>query len=115
MLVGEHLKMRKKSDKLSPECNEMKFVKRVHVSVLHACCREEKARLSQTCNSVICRDPHRRRVGHRRHAGLFTLLLLPVDDEEEEEEKPQQDKNDDTGNGSYLVGVHLYGCTGQTV
>lgn len=68
-----------------------------------------------TCNGVISRHPHSRSVGHSRHGGLFTLLLLPVDDEEEEEEEHQQHQHNDSCNGSDLVGVHVHRCTGQTV
>lgn len=67
------------------------------------------------CNGVISSDPHSRSVGHSRHGRLFALLLLPVDDEEEEEEEHQEYQDDDACDGSDLVGVHLHGCTGQTV
>lgn len=66
-------------------------------------------------DGVVCRDPHSRGVGHRRHAGLFALLLSPVHDEEEEEEEAEQDQHDDPRDGSDLVRVHLYGRAGQTV
>lgn len=69
----------------------------------------------RTRDGVVCRDPHSRGVGHRRHAGLFALLLSPVHDEEEEEEEAQQDQHDDPRDGSDLVRVHLYGRAGQTV
>ncbi|KAF3848712.1 hypothetical protein F7725_015209 [Dissostichus mawsoni] len=62
------------------------------------------------CTCVIRSDPQSRSVGHRRHGGLFDLLLLPVDDEEEEEEEHQQHQDDDSCDGSDLIRVHLHGC-----
>ena len=67
------------------------------------------------CTCVIRSDPQSRSVGHRRHGGLFDLLLLPVDDEEEEEEEHQQHQDDDSCDGSDLIRVHLHGCAGETV
>lgn len=67
------------------------------------------------CDGVISCDPHSRGVGHSRHGRLFALLFLSVDDEEEEEKEHQQHKDDDSCDGSYLIGVHMHGCTGQTV
>lgn len=68
-----------------------------------------------TCDGVISSDPHSWSVGHGRHGGLFALLLLPVDDEEEEKKEHQQQQDNDSCDGPNLVGVHLHGCTGQTV
>lgn len=67
------------------------------------------------CNGIIRIDPHSRSVGHRWHGGLFALLLLPVNDEEDKEKEHQQHKDNDSCDGSDLVGVHLHGCTCQTV
>lgn len=70
-------------------------------------------RCSPTRNGIICiDDPHGRGVGHRRHAGLFPLLLLSVDNEQCQQEEHNKDQDDDARDGTDLIGISGKGCAG---